>query len=429
MEFKIYKANQKAKFYRSLERTPPKGVIDLSTMVIDLESPHKEDVQALFTGLISIGDIAMIYGQAGLGKTQLAHSMMYALAAGKDLNARHQFAASKPLSVLMVTGEMRTDQLHIRDSWFKAMYPATSKSSFIKMCRFDQNLADPEGQRTLDELITHINQENLGKRNIDVVILDSLKTLTYCGDSAKNWNDLFAYLAKARDKRGLTFIIIHHTNKAGEQFFGSVDIDVKLDLIIHLSKQVPNLKGQLAGLGLSDSQLKQYTNFLAAELRKKFSGDYHDAIRFFFSIAKGRSLKNSDKNTLLMSFLPDKASLGWQVDDIFSPKSAWSPEQWQQQRGYTCQEANPSLNVNQTQKPEDAPVPEQGDLPTHAQLKKMSKEKLIANLKLAVQAGCSSRVKLGQYFGITLGRKAKDTIDYLMKKHNIKNEELGILKP
>jgi hypothetical protein len=382
----------------------------------------------LFTGLISRGDIAMIYGQAGLGKTQLAQSMMHALGAGKDLNPLHQFAGSKPLSVLMVTGEMRTDQLRIRNSWFKAMYPSDSNSSFIEMRRFNHNLAEPEGQRTLDALITYVNQTNAGKRDIDVVILDSLKTLTHGGDSAKHWNELFAYLAKARDERGLTFIIIHHANKAGEQLFGSVDIEVKLDLIISLTRQVPNLKGQLAGLGLSDSQLKQYTNFLDGKLRRKFSGDYADAIRFYFTITKGRALKNSDKNTLLMSFLPEKAGWGWQVDDIFSPKSAWSPEQWQQQREDTNRATLPGLNANQILGADAAPAPEHDTIPTAAQLKKMQREDLIANLMHAAQAGCSSRAAVGEYFGITSHRKAKYAIDYVMKKHGINNEKVGIGK-
>jgi len=218
--------------------------------------------------------------------------------------------------------------------------------------------------------------------------------------------------------------IIHHANKAGEQFFGSVDIDVKLDLIVNLTKQVPNLKEKLAGLGVPDSQLKQYTNFLAGKFRTKFSGDYTDAIRFSFTITKGRSLKNSDKNTLLMSFLTEKPSLGWEVDDIFSPESPWSRETWQKQRGYTSEEVTPSLNVNQEQKTEAVPVPEQDTIPTADQLKKMQSEKLIANLKRAVQAGCSSRAKIGQYFGITPGRKAKDAIDYLMRKHKLKKEDI-----
>ena len=108
-----------------------------------------------------------------------------------------------------------------------------------------------------------------------------------------------------------------------------------------------------------------------------------------------------------------------QVDDIFSPKSAWSPEQWQQQRGYTCQEANPSLNVNQTQKPEDALYQNKVTFQPTPNSKRCPRRSLIANLKLAVQAdalhGLSSTIF--HHFG----RKAKDTIDYLMKKHNIKN--------
>jgi len=58
----------------------------------------------------------------------------------------------------------------------------------------------------------------------------------------------------------------------------------------------------------------------------------------------------------------------------------------------------------------------------------MSKEELLANLKLAVAAKHSSRSAIGAFYGLTL-RKAKDAIDYLMKKNRLKNADIGIVKP
>lgn len=45
MKTKIYNSNQLAELYRSLGRTPPPGVIDLSATAIDLENSSNKEAR------------------------------------------------------------------------------------------------------------------------------------------------------------------------------------------------------------------------------------------------------------------------------------------------------------------------------------------------------------------------------------------------
>jgi len=57
----------------------------------------------------------------------------------------------------------------------------------------------------------------------------------------------------------------------------------------------------------------------------------------------------------------------------------------------------------------------------------MPKEDVVKYLKLAAAAGYYSRKAIGMFFGLPL-RKAKDGIDYLIRKHKLDKEEVGIGK-
>lgn len=431
--FKIYSPNEAVDFYRAHGLRPPADLPDLDGLSVDLSTPLTSKPRPVFERFLSRGDIAMIYGPPNIGKSPFADSIMYALARGCDLNPLH--TTSTAMSVLMVCGEMRDDQLKKRQAWYEKMFPSPRTDTFFEVSRLPEDLATPEGQQLLENKIKQLNAKHRGQQNITLVILDSIKTLARSGDGQQGWNNLFGYLDQTRHDHDRTWVLIHHTNKGQKQSFGSFDIDIKLDVKVQLSEEIPNLEKQISRPGISSNQLKNYTDFLSQMHYKKFSGDRAAAIRFYFTIEKGRDLKKTDRRTVLLNFVPEDAYPRWDVEEIFSPESPWSFEAWQ---GQTSAAPDSPIPDSQQQSDPKAPAgtsvpdcggttPSQDALPSYDQLKQMPRDEVVKYLKLPVAAKHSSRSAIGAFYGLTL-RKAKDAIDYLMKKHNIKKEDLGIGK-
>ncbi len=413
-KFMLYNESYLAKFYRDHDRSVPHDVFDPDAFIIDPEILEQYTHNALFEGLLYCGNIAMLYAPAGIGKTMLALAMMQSLACGQDLNKRHKYVGDKPVSVLYVSGEMSKGELAERYLRFEKMYSPQHDGGAVHMSLFEKSLAEPEGQKELESLINICNQRHKDKPKISVVILDSLKTLTRSGDNAKNWNEFYEFINEMRTQKGLTIILIHHTTKDEKEFFGTSDIKVKLDLMIRLSSEVPNLKEMAAGHGLTGKDIKAYANFLQKSLKQRFSGENSGALSFFFSLAKAREIKN-DKSILLMSFWPDYPERGWEVLDISAPDCYLSPTAW----------------IGETEASENVPLltaPAQSESlvkASYQQLRQMPKEDLLENLKKAAGSGCSSRRKIGAFFGLE-SRKAKDAVDYLMKKYKLTNADIGL---
>jgi sulfite reductase alpha subunit-like flavoprotein len=72
------------------------------------------------------------------------------------------------------------------------------------------------------------------------------------------------------------------------------------------------------------------------------------------------------------------------------------------------------------------PTPSRSSIPSFSKLKKLSGNKVLKHLKDAVELSqCSSRRELGVSLSCS-DKNAKDRIDYLMKKHDLTNEGIGL---
>lgn len=432
----IYSPQEVFAFYRKYEQRPPAGLVDYDAMIVDLKDSQSSTPGPVFSRFVNRKQIVMLFGPPNIGKSPLADSMMYALARGYNLNDRHTI--STPMTVLMVCGEMSDSELMKRKAWYEKMFPVANEETFFEIVRCSGNLADTQGQKGLEEQIAHVNAKHPGKQKVKVVILDSVKTLTRNGDSQSGWNGLFEYLDRTRVERDRTWILIHHTNKEERQSFGTFDIDIKLDVKVSLSEDITNLKEEIAGSGVSPKMWSDYTAHVAHMYRKKFSGDRTDAIRFYFTITKGRALKKSDFRPILLSFVPEDENPRWEVEDISSPESPWSFDAWQKQAGGATEPQNPSRSQKGGCEASTLPMPNSqsygegelipqahGDLPTYEELKAMPKDEVVRHLRAAVEAGCPSRSKIGCHFRCSMA-DSKNGIDYLMDKHDLRNEDIGL---
>ena len=437
----IYTHGQSAEFYRRHNMPLPKDLLDTSGMIMDLSGPADQGARPVFERFLSRRDIAMLYGPPNIGKSPFAESIMYALTRGCDLDRLHVIGA--PMSVLMVNGEMRKEQLQRRKAWYEKMYPRPNADAFFEVAKFSENLAEPHGQKLLEQLIRECNAKHKGQQNIGVVILDSLKTLTKSGDGQKGWNELFAYLNRARTEHDRTWIVIHHTNKQEKQSFGTFDIDIKLDVKVQLSEEIPNLEAQIARPGISTKELKGYKDYLSNLYHQEFAGERANAIRFYMTFDKGRDLPNNHKKSILLSFRPEDDKPEWKVEDIFDSDSPWSFENWSDSEedirdmlantGKDCadkviddEESRSETTSLASTSASSKPTPSRGSIPSYSKLRELPKDDVVKYLKYAVELSqCSSRRELGVSLSCS-DKSAKDRIDYLMKKYKLTNEEIGL---
>jgi AAA domain len=173
--------------------------------------------------------LAMLFTSRGVGKTQVAVNIGWAVACGQPFL---RWFAPKPRPVLYVDGEMPQELLQERA---KAMIAPSAcvppHPDFFRLLSMDRqelgtslNLALPDHQAAVEALLD----------NVDLLILDNISTLVNSGreNDAESWNEMQAWLVKLR-KLGKTVLLIHHSGRGGNARGTSKREDV-LDIIIQL---------------------------------------------------------------------------------------------------------------------------------------------------------------------------------------------------
>ncbi|BAH74965.1 AAA family ATPase [Solidesulfovibrio magneticus] len=170
--------------------------------------------------------LALLYAPRGLGKTFLALTLAYGVAAGQ---AVLRWKTPRPRNVLFVDGEMPGWMLQERLSGIVKGYggPVPEQLRIITPdCQPDflANLATPEGQAALDPALA----------GVELLILDNLATLCRIGkeNEAESWLPVQAWLLSLR-RCGIAVVVVHHANKNGGQRGTSSREDV-MDTVIAL---------------------------------------------------------------------------------------------------------------------------------------------------------------------------------------------------
>jgi AAA domain-containing protein len=173
--------------------------------------------------------LAMLFASRGVGKTQIAVNIGWAVACGQPFL---RWYAPKPRPVLYVDGEMPQELLQERA---KAMIAPSAceppHPDFFRLLSMDRQ-----------ELGTSLNLALLDHRaavealldNVDLLILDNISTLVNGGreNDAESWNEMQAWLVELR-KVGKTVLLIHHSGRGGNARGTSKREDV-LDIVIQL---------------------------------------------------------------------------------------------------------------------------------------------------------------------------------------------------
>ncbi len=186
------------------------------------------------------GESALIWAATGVGKTWLTLSLAVAMAGGGRV---WQWSAPKPRKVLIIDGEMNTQDLQERIRQLaetgavdRLDRQALGENLRIMPRQFQNprakfyDITDPTDQGYI--------LDTMEKFECDVIIIDNLTT---CADGLEDENDavsfksVMAFLLMMK-QAGKTAIVVHHANKAGTDSRGSSALDATFEVKLGLQK-------------------------------------------------------------------------------------------------------------------------------------------------------------------------------------------------
>jgi putative DNA primase/helicase len=170
--------------------------------------------------LLEAGDVALVFGPGGIGKSWLALGIAHAVAAGTPVLG---WRPPRPRDVLYVDGRSTAGQLRRRLALFGPPPPA-----------LDLWLASRDDGPVLD-LSCADGQERLvaGWGHPELVVLDDLASLAGLqGGDPDRWHELQRFLQLQRSL-GRAVLMVHHANRRGGARGGSRREDVA-DLVLAL---------------------------------------------------------------------------------------------------------------------------------------------------------------------------------------------------
>lgn len=188
--------------------------------------------QWLIKDIIGPGDLGMIFGDSGSGKTFLVIDLIMAAITG--LSWARNFEISEPLTVVYCTNEGLDglpQRFQAAQQWYKASDAALSYFTFYPMLPqlFNDKAASYITRFVNDYRATRGNQ-------LDLLIVDTLDNSAL--GSKENDNSDASVIADAtriaRDSLGCATILIHHAGKSGEYrgasaYKGDCDIMIKTE--------------------------------------------------------------------------------------------------------------------------------------------------------------------------------------------------------
>ncbi len=196
---------------------------------LDLQIPQRG---MILNPIIPEKGLTMLYAPRGIGKTFVALNIALAVATGKSM-FNNKWSAVKPSKVLLVDGEMPAYSLQDRLKNMELSNNVdTSDLDNLQILSSDlqeigiPDLSTVDGQQLIEE---HLD-------GVKLLILDNLSALCISGreNESESWLPMQKWLSFLK-RRGISVLLIHHANKAGNQRGNSKKEDL-LDTVIVLRR-------------------------------------------------------------------------------------------------------------------------------------------------------------------------------------------------
>ena len=418
----IYLNNELPRFYKEHSFPLPSDIVDFEQ---DRCNPDTDNnAKELMTRITYEGEITVLVGEPHACKTPISYSIARTIACGKALDKLHR-PMGDTRSTLIVSGEMSNLQWGKYKKWNDKMFPMPkSVDAYVEIYNSRYKLDTPEGCKYLEGLVRHVNSTHPDQKNVSVLILDNLKSLTSNGDSQQHWNKLFDFLDTLRKRHGWTIIVIHHTNKDGKSY-GTVNINAKVDNMVYIGKKFGEIcdlvQGTEAWIRPTEKlKLKDYYDFVQTNVAKNMlAGRYANSLFFFMGMNKGKMFSTAEKLPVFMRMLPEDEKPQWDAIDILADDSQYNWASFERtdqsevvQHDGECNDAEPVKAVQSDRKP------------TYDELLKSSNRELsLTWFRKAFADGCVSHRDIGIWMGFE-NAKAKTQVEYLLKKFAIHDDEM-----
>jgi hypothetical protein len=253
---------ERAKLIAAGPAFTPMSMADLIAM------PAKE---WLIDQICGRGDLVMIYGLPGCGKSFWTIDMMIASALGQQFARR--FDVARPLNVAYTAGE-GISGLPSRFQAALEHYGVTDVPNFTFFATTPQ-LYESEDIAFTTSITKFINewqarQEAGQAQPLDLLVIDTLHSATAGADenSAKDMGIVLNLAKKATLELGCAVVLVHHTNKGGTAERGSSSLRGAMDCMIEIkriSENNTNTKAIMRCAKLKDGEAwKDQTFDLAA---------------------------------------------------------------------------------------------------------------------------------------------------------------------
>lgn len=216
---------------RQVENGPQKTTLKAIT-IKNLLSMDIQPREMILNPILPEQGLAMIHAPRGVGKTHVSLLVSHAVAMGGQI-FNGKWASNRPHKVLFVDGEMPLVVMQERLAKIISSSEAETASEdnlmIITPDLQDTGLPDlstPQGQQTIEE---HL-------KDVKLLILDNYSALCRRGreNESESWIPLQEWFLKLR-RRGISVLLVHHSNKSGAQRGTSRKEDI-LDTVITLRK-------------------------------------------------------------------------------------------------------------------------------------------------------------------------------------------------
>jgi putative DNA primase/helicase len=205
-------------YFRPLEKLRPVGATVLNRLKI--RRPRQ-----LWGVLIRLGQLGLVFGWRGTGKSTFMLALALAMATGAEFLG---FLARKPAKVILLDGEM---DLHSMQNRVRTVQNAlnvklTDNLKIMSPELFAgvmPKLTTPEGQMEIDKALGD---------DWDVLIIDNYSSFSSGREDADAWAPWLPWLLRHK-RAGRTIIIVHHTGKNGTQR-GASNHEDQMDFVMSL---------------------------------------------------------------------------------------------------------------------------------------------------------------------------------------------------
>lgn len=231
-----------------------------------LARPQK---QWLIDSVVGAGDLVMVYGASGCGKTHVVIDLIFSACMGSQFARR--FPVARRLNVAYAAGEglsglaQRFAAVMDHYSYHDPLFDYSNFTFFETVPQLYAGEDAIYSERITDFIVEWKDRQAKGEAQpLDILVIDTLHTATAGADenSAKDMGIVLNLAKRATKELGCAVVLVHHTGKNNETERGSSALRGAMDTMIHIAKLSDNgTKAKMTCAKSKDSEAWQSQTF------------------------------------------------------------------------------------------------------------------------------------------------------------------------